>query len=56
LSCVDVFVVDRKRKFEFVGDGVGIVTIDDRSFVNAIDESLLVVRFKDERVLFDDEC
>jgi hypothetical protein len=50
-----VFVVDGKRKFELVGDGTGIVIIDERSFVNVIDESLLVVRFNDERVLFDDE-
>lgn len=38
---------DGKTKFEFVGDGVGMVMIDERSFV--------VVNFKDERKLGDDD-
>ena len=43
--------VDGKRKFELVGDGMGIVMTEDRSFVRVTDESLFVVRFNDERVL-----
>jgi hypothetical protein len=48
-----VICVDGKCEFESVGDGIWI---NDGSFVNVIDESLLVVCFNDERVLFDDEC
>jgi hypothetical protein len=47
--------VVRKLRFEFVGDGIGIVIPDTGSFVNVIDESLLAVCFNDERVVFDDE-
>ena len=42
--------------FELFGDGIGIVTTDVGSLVNVTNESLLVVCFNDERVLFDDEC
>ncbi len=51
-----VVCVDGKWIFEVVGDGIGIVITDDGSFVNVTNESLLVVCFNDERVLFDDEC
>ena len=53
--CVGGFVKG-KRKFELVGEGVGIVTTDDRSrFIVIDDGSMLVVSFNDERVL-DDEA
>jgi hypothetical protein len=49
------FCVDGKRKFEFVGDGVGIVITDDRSLVRVTDESLFVASLNDERALVDDD-
>lgn len=53
---IDVVVVYGECRFVFVDDGIGIVTIAVCSFVNVIDESLVVVRFNDERILIDDDC